>query len=145
MQLQEAVFYVERHSKHPLRNLVMLLFFHKVGFEPKKSHLVNGLWSQIPAGVPQPPWLRGQGQQRIDHSTSSPLACGVSLSQTGIQWEVVVTPRGTFVTNAARKISEEDGGLGNVQQLADHANLIATQGYIEVDENERSLIWFNKS
>lgn len=39
--------------------------------------------------------------------------------------------RRTFITNAARKISDAGGSLRDVQQLASHANLTTTQRYIE--------------
>ncbi len=39
--------------------------------------------------------------------------------------------RRTFVTRAARKVVEAGGSLRDVQQLAGHANLGTTQGYIE--------------
>ena len=51
IHLQEGVIYVKRHRKHPLRNLEMLLFLTKRGFEQKKWHLFNGLGSQMEKGT----------------------------------------------------------------------------------------------
>lgn len=42
--------------------------------------------------------------------------------------------RRTFITRAARKISEAGGSLRDVQQLAGHSNLATTQRYIDGDE-----------
>ena len=42
--------------------------------------------------------------------------------------------RRTFITKAARKISEAGGSLRDVQQLAGHSNLTTTQRYIDGDE-----------
>jgi len=39
--------------------------------------------------------------------------------------------RRTFITNAARNISDAGGSLRDVQQLTGHANLTTTQRYIE--------------
>ena len=41
--------------------------------------------------------------------------------------------RRTFITNAARKISTVGGSIKDVQQLAGHANLRTTQGYIDAN------------
>jgi integrase/recombinase XerD len=41
--------------------------------------------------------------------------------------------RRTFITNAARKISTVGGSLKDVQELAGHANLRATQRYIDAN------------
>jgi integrase/recombinase XerC len=41
--------------------------------------------------------------------------------------------RRTFITRAARKVSEAGGSLRDVQQLAGHASLAMTQSYIEGD------------
>ena len=49
--------------------------------------------------------------------------------------------RRTFITRAARKVSEAGGSLRDVQQLAGHASLAMTQSYIEGDtEAKRKLI-----
>lgn len=49
--------------------------------------------------------------------------------------------RRTFVTKAARKISEAGGSLRDVQELAGHASLQTTQRYIEgSSEAKRKLI-----
>jgi integrase/recombinase XerC len=49
--------------------------------------------------------------------------------------------RRTFITRAARKVSEAGGSLRDVQQLAGHASLAMTQRYIEGDtEAKRKLI-----
>ena len=49
--------------------------------------------------------------------------------------------RRTFITRAARKVSEVGGSLRDVQQLAGHANLSMTQEYIEGDsEAKRKLV-----
>jgi integrase/recombinase XerC len=49
--------------------------------------------------------------------------------------------RRTFITRAARKVSEAGGSLRDVQQLAGHASLAMTQRYIEGDTDaKRKLI-----
>jgi integrase/recombinase XerC len=49
--------------------------------------------------------------------------------------------RRTFITNAARKISQVGGSLRDVQQLAGHSSLATTQRYIEGDTDaKRKLI-----
>lgn len=49
--------------------------------------------------------------------------------------------RRTFITRAARKVSEVGGSLRDVQQLAGHKNLQATQVYIEGStEAKRKLV-----
>ena len=49
--------------------------------------------------------------------------------------------RRTFVTKAARKVSEVGGSLRDVQLLAGHANLATTSKYIEGDEDaQRKLV-----
>ncbi|GJL56500.1 MAG: hypothetical protein NPIRA02_36320 [Nitrospirales bacterium] len=49
--------------------------------------------------------------------------------------------RRTFITKAARKISEAGGSLRDVQQLAGHANLTTTQRYIEgSDQAKRKVV-----
>jgi integrase/recombinase XerD len=49
--------------------------------------------------------------------------------------------RRTFITRAARKVSEVGGSLRDVQQLAGHTSLAMTQRYIEGDtEAKRKLI-----
>ena len=49
--------------------------------------------------------------------------------------------RRTFITRAARKVSEVGGSLRDVQQLAGHTSLTMTQRYIEGDSDvKRKLI-----
>jgi len=49
--------------------------------------------------------------------------------------------RRTFITRAARKVSEAGGSLRDVQQLAGHSSLATTQRYIEGDSDaKRKLI-----
>jgi len=49
--------------------------------------------------------------------------------------------RRTFITRAARKVSQVGGSLRDVQELAGHASLAMTQRYIEGDtEAKRKLI-----
>jgi integrase/recombinase XerD len=49
--------------------------------------------------------------------------------------------RRTFITRAARKVSEGGDSLRDVQQLAGHTSLDMTQRYIEGDtEAKRKLI-----
>jgi integrase/recombinase XerD len=49
--------------------------------------------------------------------------------------------RRTFITNAAKKVSEVGGSLRDVQQLAGHTSLTMTQRYIEADSAvQRKLI-----
>jgi site-specific recombinase XerD len=47
----------------------------------------------------------------------------------------------TFITRAARKVSEVGGSVRDVQQLAGHASLQTTQRYIEGDTDaKRKLV-----
>ena len=49
--------------------------------------------------------------------------------------------RRSFITRAARKISEVGGSLRDVQCLAGHSSIATTQRYIDVDpEAQRKLI-----
>ena len=49
--------------------------------------------------------------------------------------------RRTFITRAAKKITEAGGSLRDVQQLAGHSSLATTQRYIEGDtEAKRKVI-----
>jgi integrase/recombinase XerC len=49
--------------------------------------------------------------------------------------------RRTFITAAAKKVSQAGGSLRDVQQLAGHSSLAVTQRYIEGDSNaKRKLI-----
>ena len=48
--------------------------------------------------------------------------------------------RRTFITRAARKISEVGGSLRDVQQLAGHANLGTTARYIESDTDAQRKV-----
>ena len=49
--------------------------------------------------------------------------------------------RRTFITRAARKVSEVGGSLRDVQQLAGHRSLATTQRYVEGDtEAKRKLV-----
>jgi integrase/recombinase XerC len=49
--------------------------------------------------------------------------------------------RRTFLTKAARRVSEVGGSLRDVQQLAGHANLATTALYIETDQDaQRKLV-----
>ncbi len=49
--------------------------------------------------------------------------------------------RRTFITRAAKKVSDVGGSVRDVQQLAGHASLQTTQGYIEGDtEAKRKLV-----
>lgn len=49
--------------------------------------------------------------------------------------------RRTFITRAARKVSEVGGSVRDVQQLAGHASLQTTQRYIEGDSDaKRKLV-----
>lgn len=49
--------------------------------------------------------------------------------------------RRTFITRAARKVSEAGGSLRDVQQLAGHASRAMTQRYIEGDSDaKRKLV-----
>lgn len=49
--------------------------------------------------------------------------------------------RRTFITNAAKKVSEVGGSLRDVQELAGHASLQTTQRYIQGDSDaKRKLI-----
>ncbi len=50
--------------------------------------------------------------------------------------------RRTFITRAARKIVEAGGSLRDVQQLAGHASLSATQRYIEGDSDAKRRVVF---
>ena len=49
--------------------------------------------------------------------------------------------RRTFITRAARKVSEVGGSVRDVQQLAGHASMQTTQRYIESDSDaKRKLV-----
>lgn len=49
--------------------------------------------------------------------------------------------RRTFITRAARKVSEVGGSLRDVQSLAGHSSLVLTQRYVDTDpEAQRKLI-----
>lgn len=48
--------------------------------------------------------------------------------------------RRTFITRAAKKITEAGGSLRDVQQLAGHASLSTTQRYIEGDSNAKRKV-----
>jgi len=48
--------------------------------------------------------------------------------------------RRTFVTNAARKITEAGGSLRDVQQLAGHSSIQTTQLYIEGSTNAKKKV-----
>lgn len=48
--------------------------------------------------------------------------------------------RRTFITNAARKISNVGGSLRDVQALAGHSSLNTTQRYIEFDSQAQSRV-----
>jgi len=49
--------------------------------------------------------------------------------------------RRTFITRAARKVSQVGGSLRDVQELAGHTSLAMTQRYIEGDtEAKRKLV-----
>jgi integrase/recombinase XerC len=49
--------------------------------------------------------------------------------------------RRTFITRAARKVSEAGGSIRDVQQLAGHSSLQVTQSYIEANsEAKRKLV-----
>ena len=49
--------------------------------------------------------------------------------------------RRTFITRAARKVSEVGGSVRDVQQLAGHARLQTTQRYIDGDTDaKRKLV-----
>jgi integrase len=49
--------------------------------------------------------------------------------------------RRTFITRAARRVSEVGGSVRDVQQLAGHVSLQTTQHYIEGDtEAKRKLV-----
>jgi integrase/recombinase XerD len=48
--------------------------------------------------------------------------------------------RRTFMTRAARKVSQVGGSLRDVQELAGHTSLAMTQRYIEGDTEERKLV-----
>ena len=62
-------------------------------------------------------------------------------AEIGIEGASSHSGRRTFITAAARKITEAGGSLRDVQQLAGHASLATTQAYIEGDtEAKRKVI-----
>jgi integrase len=63
------------------------------------------------------------------------------FAKLGFQGASSHSGRRTFITRAARKISEVGGSLRDVQALAGHASIQVTQGYVDADpEAQRKLV-----
>lgn len=168
--LQEALAYVEHHTRHPLRNRVMLLLSHKAGLRAKEISALQ--WTMVTDGkgnildVVELPDSATKGHSGrtiplhqalhtaltllnhshrpqaedpiIQSSRSGPMTAASVVNwfwflyrRLGLSRCSSHSGRRTFITNAARKISEAGGSLRDVQQLAGHANLSTTQRYIE--------------
>lgn len=173
IQLQESVTYVAHHTKHTVRNRVLLLFSHKAGLRAKEIGALQ--WSMVTDGrgnlrdvlslpdsatkgnsgrsIPLHRQLyaalavlkKEQQPQPLDPIILSARK-GPMTATSGVNWFWYLyrrmglhgcsshSGRRTFITNTARKISDAGGSLRDVQQLARHANLTTTQGYIEGDD-----------
>ncbi len=71
------------------------------------------------------------------------IAKWIARHYASLEWEGYSSHSGrrTFVTRAARKVSEVGGSLKDVQALVGHASIQTTQGYIDTDEEaQRKLV-----
>jgi integrase len=75
---------------------------------------------------------------RLFSSSAMPRTVAMPLGMQGCSSH---SGRRTFITRAARKISEAGGSLRDIQQLAGHASLQTTARYIEGDaEAKRKVV-----
>jgi integrase/recombinase XerC len=127
---------------------------------PKKSPPLPGAWSRMQKGrsprrsIPLHTNLHAAlvtlqarcGEEAAHHQPVivSERGCGLSAAAVQLWFHRLYTSLGlagcsshsgrrTFITRAARKVSEAGGSLRDVQQLAGHASLAMTQSYIEGD------------
>ncbi len=83
-----------------------------------------------------------KGAESVDARSNSVLFLFKSWYQTlGFTGASSHSGRRTFITKAARKVSEVGGSLRDVQRLAGHSSIVITQRYVDTDSDaQRKLI-----